>query len=214
MRYMTVNLYMDWQSFHPVEHRLAREPALRRKALHSIKLLDDDTIALLAEVEGDLDRYREIMRESPEVERFTVSGDDSGFCYSQTRVTEPSREMFRRREQGDFIIEMPIEYTDDGGMHMTIVGEEADLLAVSGLFDDVDLELVSTGPYFPGTDGVFGELTDRQQEVLATAVRLGYYENPREATLADLAAELDVDPATVGKHLRTVESKVFAEYVP
>jgi predicted DNA binding protein len=43
---------------------------------------------------------------------------------------------------------------------------------------------------------------------------MGYYENPREATLSDLAETLDVDPATVGKHLRTIESKVFQQYIP
>jgi predicted DNA binding protein len=44
-------------------------------------------------------------------------------------------------------------------------------------------------------------------------VELGYYETPREATLEDLGAALGVDPGTVGRHLRAVESTVFAEFV-
>ncbi|WP_436936058.1 helix-turn-helix domain-containing protein [Halovenus marina] len=214
MRYLSVVLYLDWASFHPLEHQLAQESNLRRKALHSLKLLDDGTIALLAEAEGDLDRYRELMRESPAVKRFTVAGDESGFCYSQTEATPASRDLLERRETGDFIIEMPIEYTDDGGLHMTIIGEEDTLMTVSDLFDDVEVELQSTGPYFPEAGGVFADLTERQSEVLKTAIGMGYYENPREATLSDLAETLDVDPATVGKHLRTIESKVLKQYIP
>ena len=86
-------------------------------------------------------------------------------------------------------------------------------MTVSEQFGDVDRELHSTGPYLPDAGGVFAALTDRQQEVLKTAIQQGYYENPREATLADLATELDIDRATVGKHLRIIESKVFAEYM-
>lgn len=216
MRYMTLIVHLDWAAFHPVEHRLAEEPTLTRKALHEIKLLDDGTVALLAEVEGDLDRYRELMDASPEIHRYAVSGDDSGLCYSQTATTPASRELLERSEQGDFIIQTPIEYTDDGGLHLTVIGEETDLMAVPDMLDDVvvDLELVSTGPYFQATDGVFADLTDRQREVLETAVRAGYYDTPRSATLADLGEGLDVTPATVGRHLRTIEAKVFSRFLP
>lgn len=212
MRYMTVVLDIDWEEFHPVEHRLATDDRITRKALHEIKLLDDGTIALLAEVEGDLDRYREIVSESPEVKRFAVSGNETGFCYSQTEPTPMSLEMLERRDRGDFLIEMPIEYTDTGSLLMTIVGEEADLMGLPALMDDIDIELISTGPYYPSPDGVFSELTDRQREVLHVAVENGYYQTPREATLADLATVLQIDPATVGKHLRSIESKVFASF--
>lgn len=53
-------------------------------------------------------------------------------------------------------------------------------------------------------------LTDRQQEVLATAHGAGYYDWPREITGEDLAAELGVSPATFHKHLRAAERKLIA----
>jgi predicted DNA binding protein len=214
MQYMDVTMYPDWETFPDLERQLAQEPAIRRRKLHALKLLDNGTTAVLAEVDGDLERYREILRESPEVKRFAVSGDDEGYCYSQIEPTAASRAMLQQREEGEFIIKMPITVTDDGGLEMTIVGEDGDLASVPELFDEIDIELHSTGSYFPGTGDVFSGLTDRQQEVLTTAVRLGYYETPRESTLEDLGAALDVDHGTVGKLLRTVESKVFAEFVP
>lgn len=214
MRYVTVVLYPDEESFHPVEHKLAEEPAIRRKAIHSVKLLEDGSIALLAEVEGDLERYRELMAESPSVRAYTVSGDESGYCYSQVEATATTQTMLERRNQGDFIIRMPIEYTVDGGQRVTIIGEEKALLDAPSLLGELDMELVSTGEYAPDAEGVFAGLTDRQREVLETARQLGYYEEPREATLEEIAAELDIDHGTVGRHLRAIEASVFDRYVP
>jgi predicted DNA binding protein len=45
--------------------------------------------------------------------------------------------------------------------------------------------------------------------VLETAVDVGYYTNPREATHADIADELGIAATTVGEHLREIESRVF-----
>ena len=213
MQYMDLTMYPDWELFPSLERRLFEEPDIRRRKLHSLKLLDNGTTAVLAEVDGDLDRYREILRETPSVRRFAVSGEESGYCYSQLEPTPAYRAMLRQRDAAEFIIEMPISYTDDGGLRMTIVGQEGDLTAVPELFEGLEIELNSTGPYVPGGGDVFSVLTDRQQETLTTAIQFGYYETPRESTLDDLGAALDIDPATVGKHLRTVESKVFAEFV-
>lgn len=214
MHYLDVTMYPDWESFPALERRLAQEPDIRRRKLHALKLLDNGTTAVLAEVDGDLDRYRELLRESAEVRRFAVSGDESGYCYSQIEPTAASKAMVQRREEGEFIIQMPMTFTDDGGLEMTILGEESDLAAVPEVFDEIDIELDSTGPYVPGTGDLFSALTDRQQETLATAVELGYYETPREATLDDIGTALGIDSGTAGRHLRAVESTVFAEFVP
>ena len=66
--------------------------------------------------------------------------------------------------------------------------------------------------YDPGVRQLFGRLTGRQREVLAAAVRAGYYDAPRRATQADVAERLDVSPATVGEHLR-IESRVFSGFI-
>ncbi|KAA9399244.1 helix-turn-helix domain-containing protein [Haloarcula sp. CBA1130] len=53
-------------------------------------------------------------------------------------------------------------------------------------------------------------LTDRQREVLSTAHEAGYYNWPRGATAADLAALLDISEPTLHKHLRAAEQKLVA----
>lgn len=49
---------------------------------------------------------------------------------------------------------------------------------------------------------------DRQREILNTAVEMGYYELPREVTLAELAEEIGVAKTTVSQHLRKAERRV------
>jgi PAS domain S-box-containing protein len=54
------------------------------------------------------------------------------------------------------------------------------------------------------------QLTDRQFEVLQTAVSAGYFEWPRENDGSDLADMLDVTQPTVNKHLRLAEKQIFS----
>jgi predicted DNA binding protein len=214
MRYVTVIVHPDGGAFHPVGERLGEDSGLTREAIHAVERLDDGTIAMLTEVRGDLDRYRDIMADSPEVHEYAVSGDGSGYCYCRVEPSPLTERLMAHSEAGEFVVEYPVEVTDDGGHRVTMVGREEDFArAFSGFPDAVDVEVESTGPYHPDADRVFSSLTDRQREVLETAIRLGYYENPREATHEDVAAAVGVEPGTVGKHLRNVEARVFSEYV-
>lgn len=57
-------------------------------------------------------------------------------------------------------------------------------------------------------------LTDRQLEVFLTAMELGYYDVPRDATLTEVASTLDVTKSTCSDVLHRAESAVarwFAE---
>jgi len=214
MRYVEVEMHPDRDVLHPVEVRLADDPSITRKAMHAFEGLADDTVALLTEVEGDLDRYREIVEASPEVHEYAVSGEETGFCYSRVDPTPFVEEMLEQRRSAPFVLQLPVEYTADGGRRLTLVGKEEDFVgAPVDVPDGVRMELVSTGPYEPQAGHVFSELTARQREVLETALELGYYETPREATHEEIAEVVGVEPGTVGKHLRNVESAVFSRYV-
>lgn len=52
-----------------------------------------------------------------------------------------------------------------------------------------------------GIDGATG-LTDAQRVALATAYERGYFSEPRETSLEELAAELDISPTAVGGRIR------------
>lgn len=56
-------------------------------------------------------------------------------------------------------------------------------------------------------------LTDIQRETLAVAVRRGYFEVPRAATLSDLADELGVSKQAVSERLRRALARLAADAV-
>ncbi|MEF8974285.1 MAG: helix-turn-helix domain-containing protein, partial [Haloarcula sp.] len=51
-------------------------------------------------------------------------------------------------------------------------------------------------------------LTQKQRDAVATAVAAGYYESPREASLGELAAEMDLSKSALSERLSAVESKL------
>lgn len=58
---------------------------------------------------------------------------------------------------------------------------------------------------------VLNDLTDRQREVLATAIELGYYKPKRETSIEDIAETVGIAPTTAWEHLIRAEGKVMAE---
>jgi predicted DNA binding protein len=62
-------------------------------------------------------------------------------------------------------------------------------------------------------DSALPSLSPRQHEALLTAVESGYYEIPRGATTAELAAAMDVERRTLEEHLRRAENKLVRALV-
>ena len=52
-------------------------------------------------------------------------------------------------------------------------------------------------------------LTERQREVVDSALDEGYYDYPRKCSLTDLATELDVHKSVVSRILQRAESRVM-----
>ena len=56
-------------------------------------------------------------------------------------------------------------------------------------------------------------LTDKQRELIETAVDSGYYDTPRECSLTDLAERLDMAKSTCSETLHRAEEKIVKEFV-
>lgn len=54
-------------------------------------------------------------------------------------------------------------------------------------------------------------LTTKQNEAATTAWEMGYFDSPRDATLGDVAAELDVSTQAVSDRLRRAQRNLLAE---
>ncbi|WP_458186820.1 helix-turn-helix domain-containing protein [Haladaptatus sp. NG-WS-4] len=58
---------------------------------------------------------------------------------------------------------------------------------------------------------VLYELTDRQREVLGTAIELGYYRPKKETSIEDIADAVGIASTTAWEHLARAEAKVMDE---
>lgn len=100
----------------------------------------------------------------------------------------------------------------DTGIDFSIVGSRTAIARSVEAYDDVgmDVDLRKLSEY-TGPETTFDVVTDRQREILETAYELGYFEVPRRASAADVAAELDLDTSTVTEHVRRAEQNLFSD---
>jgi predicted DNA binding protein len=62
----------------------------------------------------------------------------------------------------------------------------------------------------PGNVSQFG-LTPKQSEALTTALEMGFFDLPRDATMEEIADELDIAPQSLSDRLRRAEKTLFEE---
>ena len=62
----------------------------------------------------------------------------------------------------------------------------------------------------PSRTDLLGALTERQREAIQIAFHRGYFEQPKGANAADIAADLGIDRSTFTQHLRSAERKILS----
>jgi len=95
---------------------------------------------------------------------------------------------------------------------------EFDITATQEQFEAFGEALDETGRQYDlltliHTDEQETVLTDRQRECLTVAQRRGYFEVPRECTLADLADVLDVDKSTASETIRRGTARIVEQFL-
>jgi predicted DNA binding protein len=101
---------------------------------------------------------------------------------------------------------------EDGVMSFAITASRADFEEFGDRLDASGLryELESVVHH---DDSSSGPLTDRQLECLTVAWRMGYFEVPRDASLAEVADALDVDTSTVSETVRRGTARVLEQFL-
>lgn len=180
-----------------------------QEAIHYINLLDDGTVVGIAEFRGDAESLTTIEEELPEVISVTVTSGENWLAYMHYEPSEVEIALLERIDTEPVSIDWPIRETDTG-LQVTLFGEETALQElIAGFSAEVDVTLERTGEYHPNMGSPAGQLTDRQNEILRTALAAGYYDIPRRATQRDLATDLGLSRGTVGDHLRRAEAKLI-----
>ncbi len=184
-----------------------------QEAIQYINLLNDGTVVGVARFRGDADRLATIEEEIPEIISCTVTGGETWLAYMHYEPDEVETVLLERIDTEAISIDWPMRETDDG-LQVTLFGEDAALQQlIAGFPDEIDVTLERAGEYQPDMDDPAGKLTDRQKEILRTALAAGYYEIPRCATQRDVATELGLSRGTIGDHLRRAEAKIIQSII-
>lgn len=216
LRFVEFVIHPDGDGLHPVDEAIAAHPDLSRESILNINLLPDETVTVLYQLRGDIDVARDIIEHNDAILDYNLSlTDDSIHAYAHLIPSEALTELLKIPQDLELITDLPFEYTAQGGLRMRTVGDfDAIRRSAAAVPECFQLIPERIGEYCPGTDRVFNQLTPRQRETLEVAVDLGYYENPRRATLKEIADAMDRTDGTVGDHLRKIEEHVMAHVVP
>lgn len=137
--------------------------------------------------------------------------DREWYCFFEGTVSSAARSLFENFTRGSLMTVPPIECNDDGSNTYTIIGTEADIqAAIDGVPDMVDVSVERIGGKRVTAESVVDRLAPRQRVAVETALELGYYDVPRNATSEDIADELGCATATAAEHLQKAESVLIA----
>jgi len=106
--------------------------------------------------------------------------------------------------------EFPI-VVEDGVMEFDLTTTREGFEAFGDALDAGEQEYELLSVVHETDDGAL--LTERQRECVTAAFRLGYFEVPRGATLAEVANELDIDKSTASETIRRAAGRVMAQFL-
>jgi predicted DNA binding protein len=168
----------------------------------------DDTAVELGEVIGDEPRVvSETIAEHPHVVEYQLLELTEDRSLAKYETTDTG--LYGFVEDTSLPPEFPV-VVRDGWYELDFTGtrEEFDAfragVEASGFRHEL-VSLVETS----GRDTKNELLTERQREMLEAALREGYFEVPRDCTLAELADEIGVDKSTASGVLRRGEARVL-----
>ena len=218
MRYVTAVYYPDaGDAFQASGQALADAEGVTREYIHRVELHEDGTVSELVSVRGDAAAAESALRACPAVHDVAVQNPRGGaaLAYVHHDTNPKAAAMLQARRQTCVVMDHPIVVRDSGAFEVTYLGTDAAFAETFGEVPEFEVafDVLETGEYTPRRRDAFDCLTDRQEEVVVTALERGYYRNPREATQEDVAAVLDCSPGTVGEHLRKAEARVFSQFV-
>lgn len=200
----------EWMQLPVPEH--ADPDDVRREEVISWEVYPDaGVVGFLSVVLGDIDAARQSAEDIDPVESVSLTpiDEDSYYAYVEMSLREADATLMATFADRRLVVVPPVVYTDRETVHVTVLGAED---ALSGLLDrfpddvGVTVERVSDHQRRPGT--LASRLTDRQYEAIEVARAVGYFEVPREGTLATVADRLDCSESAASTLLRNAQANL------
>nr|WP_245188554.1 helix-turn-helix domain-containing protein [Halarchaeum rubridurum] len=188
-----------------------RHPDVRFRVLAAFPGTDDGGVGLVEITGPDLDAVRERVAASDVLRAVDVlHHDDDGLL---VRFETRAPLLLRALRSARVPLELPFE-VEDGVANWTLTASHADLSRLGDELDargvDYRLDRVRDDAE---RDAETDPLTDRQRELLTLAAEAGYYDDPRDTTLTDLADEAGVAKSTLSGVLTRAENRIVKRYL-
>jgi predicted DNA binding protein len=184
---------------------------VRNAGLREIQMLEDEgyTCVPQIEVQQQLDEAMLNDLECVQDWEFVVKRGDSYVYLLDLTATGFSEEFVE--VYNELLGDCDPTITSDG-LILSFVGAQDSIRRVLRHYNaaGVSPDLYKLAEY-DGGDETMEALTDRQLEVIRTALELGFYEVPRQASTQDIAAEIELNPATVSEHLQRAERNLLTK---
>ena len=159
-------------------------------------------------VSPEVDEITEEMTDYEMLTDLTFLTREAESALVQFETTKPLL-LFALKESG-VPLELPFEI-QDGHAAWEVTAPRDRLSELAGQLDSFGIQYtVEWVRHDVGSDQL---LTDRQRELLETAVEGGYYDVPRTCSLTDLAESVDIAKSTCSETLHRAESKIITEFV-
>lgn len=164
----------------------------------------ESAIELGEVVAEEPDASVDAMRSHPAITRYELLESTDGRALAKYETTDT--DLYDFVETSSLPVEFPV-VARNGWFEFDLTGtrDELDHLRTNLDASGVAYELQSL-VHTTDSDAL---LTDRQRELLEIAIREGYYEVPRECTLAELAETDGIDKATASTILRRGEATLI-----
>ncbi|MFC7136238.1 helix-turn-helix domain-containing protein [Halobaculum litoreum] len=216
MKTLALRLDPDEETTHPMHRFVAEHPAFGPTRLLQWNPRVGETNVLLFHVDGPPEPFLPALDgvDTAEVVASDADGDaeDGFYLYVRERLTDRDRGLVAAFAGENVVVVPPVVYDTDGSMRFSLVGTAAAIRrSLDGVPDGVDASVRRIRSGAGGAVRPDARLTDRQREVLAAAADLGYYEEPRGATVADVADRVGCAPSTAAEHVRRAEAALVRD---
>ncbi|GAB7019027.1 helix-turn-helix domain-containing protein [Halostagnicola bangensis] len=216
MQFIDLTVVPDPSIQSDLSRRLAASDAIIREELLMWRMSRQLILNQLCFVHGDPDVYADALADAPEICKHEIRPVSDGRFYVYTQEEDAhERTSWWSVFLGHDFIHVPPVVVEDGTVTVTILGDFQELReVVSDLSEAVSIEIESVGDYHGRDRRITDRLTARQYRALRTAENVGYYEVPREGSLAEIATELNCSESTASDLLRRAEREIVHALVP
>ncbi|WP_336336797.1 helix-turn-helix domain-containing protein [Haloarcula brevis] len=215
MKYVSLSLWMAPEVRHPMHQFVVEHDGYEASYLLRGNDVGTDLQTLLFHVDGfPPEPYRAALERADTVREYAISPcpDETFYLYVQDSPSATGHDLVEALTRAGLVIVSPVAYRADGTVALTLVGPGGTVQqAVETVPDGVSVDVREVGEYDSRRLDTGAALTDRQFEAVAAAVDCGYYADPREGGVDDVADELGCAPGTAAQHLRKAEAHVMAD---